>query len=342
MSSQHNLSFDEVPRGDGGTGATEQIARALRDSGIDAPSGLFDEALTLAQDGHLSPAAERLRMLLCLDPTDADAALLLGKILASRGQYQEALANLDLAATHGAVLPAGLRDRVEAGLRKQIGEAEDHRNRLAARERGEVHTLRAEAKKLRSENAVLELEVDELQRRVRLWSGATAVVAGMAAALVLATLVFGGDSETGDAAEAGTSQARAADELVISPTPETVAATATTPAANATATNAAVTTVPAAAKAVDKTADKAADKSADKAGEAAAVKTASVVPASASGASGASRSHVVKKGDTLGGLASKYYGDSSKWPLIQAANKDRLQGSVDLKLDMKLVIPPAN
>jgi LysM repeat protein len=330
MSSQHNLAFDEVPRGDGRTGATEQIARALRESGIDAPSGLFDEALTLAQEGHLSPAAERLRMLLCLDPTDADAALLLGKILASRGQYQEALANLDLAATHGAVLPAGLRDRVEAGLRKQISEAEDHRNRVAARERGEVHTLRAEAKKLRSENAVLELEVDELQRRVRLWSGATAVIAGVAAALVLATLVFGGEDEA-KAGGSADSAVAAAEELVISPTPETVAASA------ASGTSGVVST-----KAADKATDKAVEKPTDKASATTeTVKTASVVPSSTSATSGGAKTHVVKKGDTLGGLASKYYGDSSKWPLIQAANKDKLKGSVDLKLDMKLVIPPA-
>lgn len=336
MSSQHNLAFDEVPRGDGRTGATEQIARALRESGIDAPSGLFDEALNLAQEGHLSPAAERLRMLLCLDPTDADAALLLGKILASRGQYQEALANLDLAATHGAVLPAGLRDRVEAGLRKQISEAEDHRNRVAARERGEVHTLRAEAKKLRSENAVLELEVDELQRRVRLWSGATAVIAGVAAALVLATLVFGGEDEAG-AAGGDQASATAAEEIVLSPTPETVAAGA----ASTTSGAGAVATVPAAPKAVEAVAVQATDRATDRATDKAASTstTASVVPAATS--TGAGKTHVVQKGDTLGGLASRYYGDSSKWPLIQAANKDKLKGSVDLKLDMKLVIPPA-
>lgn len=317
MSSHSNLAFDEVPRGDGGTGATEQIARTLRESGVDAPSGLFDEALALAQGGHLSPAAERLRMLLCLDPTDADASLLLGKILASRGQHQESLANLDAAATHGAVLPPGLRERVEVGLRQQIAEAEEHRSRVAARERGEVHTLRAEAKKLRSENAVLELEVDELHRRVRMWSSTTAVIAGVAAALVLAVLLFGGNdaADTEGLAELGESG-----ELVLTPTPESVAATS-----GETVDQGDVRTLP-----VD--------------GAAATAKTASLSPSpvgtsSTTSPATSTKTHVVKSGDTLGSIAHRYYGDSSDWPKIQAANKAVLGDGISLKIGMKLSIP---
>ncbi|RME25939.1 MAG: LysM peptidoglycan-binding domain-containing protein [Deltaproteobacteria bacterium] len=333
-SSNSALAFDEVPRGTGTSGATEQIARALRESGIDAPSGLYDEALALARDGHLSPAAERLRMLLCLDPTDAEASLLLGKILASRGQYQEALANLDAAVTHGAVLPPGLRDRVEAGLHKQIRDAEEHRARVAARERGEVHALRDEAKKLRSENAALELEVDELQRRVRLWSSATAISIGVTAALLLASLIFGGDDHpdadapsadspaahaTGDASTATT------EPVVLTPTPTTVASakgsasTATTPAATTGTGTVALDTVPAAGTA---------------AAPAATTGTASAPTAAPV------RTHVVQKGDTLGKLAQRYYGNSGLWPTIQAANRDLLGDGVALKIGMKLKIPP--
>ena len=50
--------------------------------------------------------------------------------------------------------------------------------------------------------------------------------------------------------------------------------------------------------------------------------------------------HVVKKGDTLGGIASKYYGRSSAWPKIRDANKDVLKNGVNLSLGMKLKIPP--
>lgn len=200
--SKDTTQFDELPRGKGTMGATDEIARHLRDSGIDAASGLYDEALALARDGHLTPAAERLRMLLCLDPMDADASLLLGKMLAARGQFEEALANLDDAVTHGAILPPGLRDRVEAGLQQQIHSAEERRARLSRQELGELRALRAEAKQLRSENAGFELDIDKLQRRVRMWSGATAVIAGVSAALILALLLFGGGGEETIAVEA--------------------------------------------------------------------------------------------------------------------------------------------
>lgn len=342
MSNPNSLAFDEVPRGDGGSGAIDQIARLLRDSGIDAPAGLFDEALNLAQEGHLSPAIERLRMLLCLDPSDAEAALLLGKILATRGQYQEALAHLDAAATHGAVLPAGLRDRVEAGLRKQVAEAEDQRNRAVSRDKGEVQALRAEAKKLRSENAVLELEVEELQRRLRLWSGATAVVGGVAAALLLATLLFGGDSEpkATRAAAAPTSP-----EAVLSPTPENVGVTSVASAPPPSPSGVASTAAPPPAKATPpsaKPATASADPSpaANKPAASAAPASTSTAKAPATTSAGGVRTHTVAAGDTLGSLAAKYYGKSSDWPIIQKANKDVLKGSTDLKLGMKLKIPP--
>lgn len=337
MSSNTALAFDELPRGAGNPGATEEIARTLRESGIDAPSGLYDEALALARDGHLAPASERLRMLLCLDPTDADASLLLGKILASRGQFQDALSNLDAAVAHGAVLPPGLRDRVEAGLQKQIRDAEEHRSRVAARERGEVQTLRAEAKSLRSENAGLELEVEELQRRVRLWSSATAVIAGVAAALLLATLVFGG----GESTEETVAAAGPSEELVLTPTASSVSSSAAptvqpgeasaasgsgTVSVGATPTTQTASVVPAAT-------------AAPKAESAASAKpAASSKSASASGGT----SHTVVAGDTLGKLASRYYGNSAEWPRIQEANKDQLGGGTSLRLGQKLKIPAKN
>ncbi len=316
MSSNTALAFDELPRGTGTTGATEEIARTLRESGIDAPSGLYDEALTLARDGHLSPAAERLRMLLCLDPTDADASLLLGKILATRGQFQEALANLDAAVTHGAVLPPGLRDRVEAGLHKQIRDAEEHRARVAARERGEVHTLRDEAKKLRSENASLELEVDELQRRVRLWSSATAVIAGVAAALLLASLFLGGSSDVDATASTDDAPTAAAEPVVLTPTPATVSGTSATDGEGTIEVTGSSTRVV----------------------EPAPVAAPEPTPAQPVAAS--TQTHVVQKGDTLGKLALRYYGNSGLWPTIQAANRDQLGDGVALKLGQTLTIPP--
>ena len=78
-------------------------------------------------------------MLLTLDPIDSDASLLLGKVLAARGQWQEALQRLDAAQANGARVPNDLRERVENALRNQIQDAEEQRLRLAARERTETN-----------------------------------------------------------------------------------------------------------------------------------------------------------------------------------------------------------
>ncbi|MFT4974513.1 MAG: LysM repeat protein [Myxococcota bacterium] len=186
------LAFNEdVSRSGGGLGATEKIARVLEASGIDAPASLYDEALTYARDGKYAAAHERLRMLLCLDPDDADASLLLGRVLASMGRWQESLSYIDAAQTHGAILPPGLREHVEAGLRRELAAEEERRARIATRERTEIQNLRREAKRLRSDNAALDAQVDDLQKRVRIWSSVTALVAGSASALLLATLLFG-------------------------------------------------------------------------------------------------------------------------------------------------------
>jgi nucleoid-associated protein YgaU len=196
MSNKTSLAFDELPRGNGGIGATEQIARVLDESGIDVPSKLYDEALAFARDGRLATATARLRMLLVLDPSDGNAALLLGKVLAARDKWQESLTQLDAATAKGARLPQGLREEVEGKLRQQVQNVESQRTRLVDRERGELRTLRNEAKNLRSENAALEQQAFDLARRAKLWSSATALVAGSSAALLLAALVFGGGEDT--------------------------------------------------------------------------------------------------------------------------------------------------
>jgi tetratricopeptide (TPR) repeat protein len=53
----------------------------------------------------------------------------------------------------------------------------------------------------------------------------------------------------------------------------------------------------------------------------------------------AGRRHVVVKGDTLMGLAHRYYGNRSRWRDIVDANRDTLRGPEDLKIGMELKIP---
>lgn len=324
MQATSPLAFDELPRGAGGTGATAQIHQVLSDSSLDVPASLYDEALALARDGRLAPSAERLRMLLVLDPTDANAALLLGKVQAGRGQWQEALGYLDSAAAQGAVMPAGLREEVEVNLRRQVQDAEQHRKRVASREQAEIRGLRHEAKRLRSDNAALELQIEEMGRRVKLWSSITALVAGSASALLLAVMLFGasGDPVADDVAAAG-NVAAASDDIAIKEV-----AIGDAPAAlpvGVTPQDIETVTIGGSLGAVSVVES---------------VEPAPVVAPVAEPVILLPTVHVVQKGQTLGHIAKKYYGKSSEWKNILKANDATLNGSVkSLQPGMELTVP---
>jgi len=329
MSNLSVLAFDEIPRGQGGRGATEKIARLLDNSEIDAPSSLYDEALALAKEGRFAPATDRLRMLLTLDPIDSEASLLLGKVLAARGQWQEALQRLDAASANGSIVPGPLRERVENALRNQIQDAEEHRLRVAARERSEIRNLRAEAKRLRSDNAVLDQQVQALYKRVRLWSSATALVSGCAAALLLVAIVSGGptaNAETAPLSDAALSEITTvqASEKAI----ENVAAIAA-PIAQYGAETTTETEAPieAMAQITPELIEP--------------IATPTDAPTTDS-LTGLPTTHTVVSGDTLGSIALNYYGKSSKWRDIRDANPNNLNGGIKLSLGMELNIPIIN
>jgi len=50
--------------------------------------------------------------------------------------------------------------------------------------------------------------------------------------------------------------------------------------------------------------------------------------------------HVVRPGETLGGIAKRYYGRASRSGLIFDANRDELEDPDDLALGQRLRIPP--
>ena len=62
-------------------------------------------------------------------------------------------------------------------------------------------------------------------------------------------------------------------------------------------------------------------------------------PAQAKTPTTATRIHVVKAGDTLEGIAKKYYGDAAKWTRIYSINNAKLSGGRPLKPGMELEIP---
>ena len=49
--------------------------------------------------------------------------------------------------------------------------------------------------------------------------------------------------------------------------------------------------------------------------------------------------HTVQKGETLFGLARKYYGNQRQWRRIYQANRNRIADPQRIKAGMKLIIP---
>jgi len=72
--------------------------------------------------------------------------------------------------------------------------------------------------------------------------------------------------------------------------------------------------------------------------------TAAAAPSPAVGAvpsaTAGARTHTVARGDTLSNLSRRYYGNMSYWPQLKEANRDVLGGKDELKLGLKLRIPP--
>ncbi len=323
------VQFDDPPRGapQDGQPATERIAATLKSAGIDAPNSLYDEALGFAREGHLGQAQARLQMLLCLDPDDADALLLMAKVHAAQGRPADAIARLDAAVAAGGLPPAGFREHLEAAIRAERAREEEHRARIAAREQGEIRSLRNETRTLRSEQVRLETEITESRVRERNWKYA-ALGTSIVATLVILLLVATRGRDEG-----------ATTALAAAPAPVAEAARpaeAVKPAADK--------PVGAAAGAVEVPADKPVEKPAPKpeaakaAAKAVAAKPVANAPAKNADVA-AGKVHVVGAGDTLEKLAQRYYGDKTRWKEIQAANKGVLKGGIALSIGMKLRIP---
>ncbi|MBX2799297.1 MAG: LysM peptidoglycan-binding domain-containing protein [Myxococcales bacterium] len=175
------MSASEIAMPQGG------VPRALREAaevaGIDPSAELFNEAMRYAEEGHLRIARERLQMLLCMVPDDAEARMMLARVHAQGKRWSDALAALDEAVSHGQHVPRSLRRAIEDRLQAERSQSQEHRVAVQARSTGELQLLREEARRLRSEKTELGVRVASLEREVRKWAWATMGVSVMAIGL---------------------------------------------------------------------------------------------------------------------------------------------------------------
>jgi osmotically-inducible protein OsmY len=187
--SRTSHSDQSVPVG----GVPRALREAAEQSGLDPLPQLYNEALGYATDGHLRLARERLAMLLCMAPDDGEARLLLAKVHVAGQRWKDALSALDEAENCGQRVPMELRETVEHHVREHnAADSDEHRAALQARERGEIKALRAEARRLRSENAQMTATVYQLEKETRKWAWTTAGVSTLAIVFILGNLLFGG------------------------------------------------------------------------------------------------------------------------------------------------------
>ncbi|MFA6435685.1 MAG: tetratricopeptide repeat protein [Candidatus Gracilibacteria bacterium] len=165
----------------GPKGALDRMNQLFEVTQFDAPLELFEEGLSLARQGLLGAARDRLRMLLCLNPDDGDAHLLLAKVYIAQQEWSQALDQLDKTRRANVEFPARLQTEVETNLANQhTTEAGSQLQKsIAARENVELASLRSNVRELRSNLEEIKGERTILRRRLKLWfffaGGLTAV-----------------------------------------------------------------------------------------------------------------------------------------------------------------------
>jgi len=219
MTALDPIPFDEAPRGTGTLHGVKGISELLDAQGVDASADLYDEAVVLARQGHLGRSRDRLRMLLCLDPHDSEAHLLLGKVFGAQKRWGDAIKELDAAQACGLRVDPTLRGQLEAS--RDSTRDEQHRSeRISARTAEEVRALREEARRLRSENTRLERLYKDESDKSRLWMSATTVAAIIVVMGLLLSLAFGdSDADTAPLPEAPAAPITLGEELIEAPSP---------------------------------------------------------------------------------------------------------------------------
>ncbi|MCB9664889.1 MAG: LysM peptidoglycan-binding domain-containing protein [Alphaproteobacteria bacterium] len=335
------------------------ILRASLDAGLDPVAELYNEALDLARDGHYGQARSRLQLLLGLAPSDGDAHLLLAKVYVAGQQWRRAVATLDEAAQCGARVPEALREGVLRHLQADDDD-DDERAARVVRDQGEVTKLRAEVRRLRSENGHLAGRNRSLEREAARWGMIATATSVIAIVLVLVQWALGvapaGDE---DAVEAPAEVATTAPaqlpggDLVPQELPPIVAgvqddvivrdpglAGEATEALQALGLDGVAVVVRGARASLSGTVPTHADQ---KAALAAVLELDGITDVSSDGVVNLARrdgaTYAVASGDSLSRIAYRHYGDESLFTRIQDANPE-LGGGTALQIGQRLKIPP--
>jgi len=331
MYAAEEIPFNELPRGNGESGAVREIADTLRTAGIDTTTRLYDEALQLAREGHLGRSRDRLRMLLCLDPDDGHAHLLLAKIFACQKRWQEAIAELDAAAACGVRLPPAMKSSFESA---RDAVSQDNRgDQVSARITAEVRALREEARRLRVDRTRLERTNREMVRKNQIWMMSTGGTGVLALLLLLFGLGGGSDEDLNNDAMLAVDPIYA--EYGVESTPHLIAPPAEIPSdLNANELNLTAPNQPVEANLIPTNTASPNAASAASNSSAAVDSTVDYTPQV-----GLPSTYTVGQGDNIGKIAQKMYGKYSLWPHIRDANAETLSGGIDLQIGMELLIP---
>ena len=192
------LSINEKPYGTGPKDATNHITHILLQQRFDIGPALFDESLALVKERKYTAAAERLRMLRCLDPSHTAGIILLSKVLARLDKWDEANDILNVAVQQKLNIPRNLRAAILENQKRYRAKESQEQLHSIQKLKDQLKKSRIDLKKADQENSQNHLKITVLERSLQKWSRACALVTGVTIALLFVSWQI--DSGTSNAA----------------------------------------------------------------------------------------------------------------------------------------------
>ena len=182
------LSITESSYGSGPNDATNNIGHILLQQRFEVGPALFDEALALCKERKFSASANRLRMLLCLEPSHTPSIILLSKVLARLDKWEEAEIILSKASEHSLEISNDLLHAVQEGKKRHKAKETQQYLHHIQKSKDELKRIKSDFKNIYHENNQYALEIIKLHRSVKNWARLCAVVGGGSLALLAYSL----------------------------------------------------------------------------------------------------------------------------------------------------------